>query len=86
MTADVSDQSQQPPSEPVEDPTSRGTLGQFAKKGAEGVQVLAVKMTGQEDVRCILQQPGHALSQPLHECCICSAQTCNSMAGLLMLW
>ncbi len=64
-TQRVADQPEKPQPEPVEDPTGRGSLGQFAKRGAEGVQVLADKMTGQDTARYTLQQPGHAFSKLL---------------------
>ena len=51
MSTHASDHTEKPQPDPVEDPTGRGTLGQFAKRGAEGVQVLADKMTGQESSR-----------------------------------
>jgi len=60
MSTHTSDHTEKPQPDPVEDPTGRGTLGQFAKRGAEGVQVLADIMTGQETTRYNLQQPGCA--------------------------
>lgn len=68
MSTDTSDHTAKPQPDPVEDPTGRGTLGQFAKRGAEGVQVLADKMTGQETTR-YNQQPGCAISQIVHQLC-----------------
>jgi len=69
MSTHTSDHTEKPQPDPVEDPTGRGTLGQFAKRGAEGVQVLADKMTGQETTRYNLQQPGYAISQIVHQLC-----------------
>ena len=67
MFTHTSDHTAKPQPDPVEDPTGRGTLGQFAKRGADGVQVLADKMTGQETTRYNLQQPGCAISQIVHQ-------------------
>ncbi len=69
MSTHTCDHTEKPQPDPVEDPTGRGTLGQFAKRGAEGVQVLADKMTGQETTRYKLQQPGCAISQIVHQLC-----------------
>jgi hypothetical protein len=69
MSTHAPDHTEKPQPDPVEDPTGRGTLGQFAKRGAEGVQVLADKMTGQETSRYNLQQPGCAISQIVHQLC-----------------
>ena len=57
MSTQQPDQAQQSHPEPTEDPTGRGTLGQFAKRGAEGVQVLAEKVTGDTGKRYRRQQP-----------------------------
>ena len=69
MSTHASDHTEKPQPDPVEDPTGRGTLGQFAKRGAEGVQVLADKMTGQESSRYNKQQPGCAISRIAHQLC-----------------
>ena len=45
----TSDQSSTPPQQPMEDPKGRGSLEEIAHKGAQGVQVLADKLTPAAD-------------------------------------
>ena len=43
------DQSNNPTQQPMEDPKGRGSLEELAHKGAQGVQVLADKLTPAAD-------------------------------------